>query len=144
MCLDGKKADNVFVGADAEKLRIIFLAPESAFPFIINTPVEANIGKSVDVAILVPMRVHSPINMLLVCNSVFVRGSLRSKPLGASVTGSWSKRGMFGESTSMRPWELTNVAKEARVNVETGNETGAGAMNGILLEMEVVNSIWVI
>jgi hypothetical protein len=33
---------------------------------------------------------------------------------------------------------------EARVSVETGNVTGAGAMNGILLEIEVVNPMWVI
>jgi len=44
----------------------------------------------------------------------------------------------------MRPRELSNVAMDARVNVGTGNVTGAGAMNGILLEMEVVNPIWII
>ncbi len=44
----------------------------------------------------------------------------------------------------MRPWEFTNVAMEARVNEGTGNVTSVGAMNGILLEIEVVNPICVI
>jgi hypothetical protein len=44
----------------------------------------------------------------------------------------------------MRPWEFTNESTEARMNEGTGNVTGAGAMNGILLEIEVVNPIWVI
>ncbi len=44
----------------------------------------------------------------------------------------------------MRPWEFTNEATDARVNEGTGNVTGAGVMNWILLEMEVVNPIWII
>jgi hypothetical protein len=39
----------------------------------------------------------------------------------------------------MRPWEFTNVPTDARVNENTGNVTGAGVMNGILLEMDVVS-----
>ena len=76
-----------------EKLRCAFLAPEAPFPVIIKTPTEANIGKSVDVTILVPMRLHNPLSMLLDCNSIFVRDSSMSKPFCANVAGSWSARG---------------------------------------------------
>ena len=73
--------------ADAGKIYHKFLAEETPFPVIIDTPAEANIGKFVEVAILVPLRIHTPLNRLLVCNSVLVRGTSRSKPFGASVTG---------------------------------------------------------
>ena len=68
-----------------------------------------------------------------------VRDSSRSNPFGASLTGSWSKRARFTGAISMKPWELTNVAVDARVNEGTENVTGAGVTNGILFEMKVVS-----
>ena len=86
--------------------------------------------------------VHEVRSLVLV--RMLVPSASSNKPFGAPVTGSWSKRGVFGGTTSMRPQELTNVAMEAMVNEGTGNVTDAGVMNRILLEIEVVNPIWVI
>ena len=74
----------------------------------------------------------------LVLEIKFVPSASRSKPFGAPVTGSWSKRGVSAGAVSMSPWELTNVAMDARVNDGTGNVTGVGAMNGIVRSMAAV------
>ncbi len=71
----------------------------------------------------------------------FVRASSRSKLFGASVTGSWSKRGVFTWTSSMNPWKLTMVAMDAMTNVGIRKETGAGVMNGILLDMTFVGAM---
>ena len=70
--------------------------------------------------------------------TMFVLASSRSKPFGAPVTGSWSKRGVFTGTISMRPWELTNVPMDSRVNVGTGIVTGVGAMIDIVRSMAAV------
>jgi len=71
----------------------------------------------------------------------FVRSSSRSKPLGVRVTGSWSKRGVFVGTTSIRPWKLTMVAMEFLANEGIRKMIGAGEVNGILLDMVVVGAM---
>jgi hypothetical protein len=106
---------------------------------------EKNGKRDIIVSTTTPLLAHVvAFSILFERVSKFVRASSRSKPFGASVTGSWSKRGVSARATSIRPAEFTNVAMDARVNVGTGNVTVANAMNGILLEIEVVNSIWAI
>ena len=68
----------------------------------------------------------------------FVPSASRSKPFGAPVTGSWSKRGVSAGAISMSHWELTNVETDARVNDGSRNVTGVGAMNGIVRSMAAV------
>ena len=61
--------------------------------------------------------------------------------MGVRVTWSWSKRGVFAWTTSIRPWKLTIVAMEFLTNERIRKMIGAGVMNGILLEMAVVCAI---
>ncbi len=50
---------------NVEKLRCIFLAIVAPLPVIINAPEEEKTGKSVDVAILTPLRGHDALSRLL-------------------------------------------------------------------------------
>jgi hypothetical protein len=80
-----------------------------------------------------------PIQLAVVqLGSQFVRASSRSKAFVASVTGSWSKRGVFAGTDSISPWELTPVVIDTLVNEGTGNVTGVGMMNGIVRVMAAV------
>ncbi len=83
-----KNTDNVFAVADAEKLRGISLDPRELLPARINVSAEEKIGKSADVAILVPLRAYNPLSMLLDWNSVFVRSSSTNNLYWARVIGS--------------------------------------------------------
>jgi hypothetical protein len=120
---------------------VILLEPGAPFPVIeYEDNPGAKIGETSDVAIPTPVFVHDPSSGLLDCSSVFVRATSSSKPFGASVMGSWSKRGVSAGAVSMRPWEFTKEAIDARVNVGTGNVTGAGAKKGIVRAMAALDS----
>jgi hypothetical protein len=71
----------------------------------------------------------------------FVSSFSSNKPLGVRVTGSWSKRGVFAWTTSIRPWKLTLVAMELLTNEGIRKMIGAGVMNGMLLDMAVVGAM---
>jgi hypothetical protein len=95
-----------------------------------------NIGKSVDVVVDTWAWVQAERTLDL--GSKFVPAASSNKPFGAPVTGSWSKRGVFTGAISMRPWELTKEATDALTNEGARNETGAGAINGIVGSMAAV------
>ncbi len=122
------------------------IALVSFCPLAVNrkTPPIENMGKSVEFVTIVLAFSHTALVNVFDCVKMFVRASSSNKPFGAPVTESWSKRGVSAGAISMRPWEFTKVPMDARVNEGTGNVTSVGAMNGILLEMEVVDPIWVI
>jgi len=114
-----KKYGNVCTVVDVEKGRSIFLALEIPSPIAVNTPAEANFGKSIDVAIIVPTRLHNPLTILLDCNSTFVRSSSMIKPFGTNVIGSWSSRAVFIGTSLIKTKELIRVAMLFLVNVRS-------------------------
>ena len=74
-------------------------------------------GKSVELVTVVLFLVHKVKSLDLAI--AFVRASSISKPLGASVTGSWSKRKVSAGAVSIRPAPVTNVPMDALVNVRS-------------------------
>jgi hypothetical protein len=74
-------------------------------------------GKSVELVTVVLVLVHKVKSLDLAI--AFVRASSISKPLGASVTGSWSKRKVSAGAVSIRPAEVTNVPMDALMNVRS-------------------------
>jgi hypothetical protein len=77
----------------------------------------ANIGKLVELVTVVVFLVHKVKSLDLAIR--FVRASSISKPLGASVTGSWSKRKVSAGAVSIRPAEVMYVPMDALVNVRS-------------------------
>jgi hypothetical protein len=101
----------------------------------------AKIGKFVVVVKVTLALTQDASDRSLDWSTKFVRASSSNKPLGVRVTGSWSNRGVFAWTTSMRPWKLTMVAMEFRTNEGIRKMIGAGVMNGILLDMAVVGAM---
>ncbi len=88
-------------------------------------------GDTAALAFIVELKTCQPVAPMLPEFKIkFVRDSSRSKPLGASVTGSWSKRGVSAGTTSTRPCAFTRVAVLALANELLTNVTGAEATNG--------------
>ena len=121
-------------------MRLICLVPEAPLACKSKTFPLANIGKSVEEVTVVPVALLQTAKLLETAITLVCSFS-RSKPLGVRVTGSWSKRGVFACTTSMRPWKLTMVAMEFLTNEGIRNMIGAGVMNKILLDMAVVGAM---
>ncbi len=61
-------------------------------------------GDTAALAFMVELKTCQPVDPMLSKRKItFVLASSRSKPFGAPVTGSWSNRGVFAGTVSIRP-----------------------------------------
>ena len=113
MCVHRRRKTRIVrVVDELTKNRLVPFPPAVSSPTNRKPPSLANIGKLVETVMVDLALVHKVRSLVLV--RMFVLASLRSKSFGASVTGSWSKRGASAWAVSMSPWELTNVAKKVK------------------------------